>query len=58
LSSKQPKIGDYIIHSEPYYHRVNEGKVIEILAMQFVYKTPKGETRYCLFKEDWKHKKK
>jgi len=53
-----PEVGDYIEHREPYFNRINEGKIIEMLSMQFVYKTPKGETRYCLFREDWNHKQK
>ena len=32
-----------------------KGKVIEILGMQFVYETGDGNTRFCLYKEDWKH---
>lgn len=56
MSKKAPELGDYIIHKEPAFSRENEGKVIQILAMQFVYETPKGETRYCLFREDWKIK--
>ena len=31
-----------------------KGKVIEILGMQFVYKTDDGQERFCLFREDWK----
>jgi len=51
---KQPKLGDRILHKEPAFRRENEGVVIEILGMQFVYKTDSGEERFCLFKEDWK----
>lgn len=50
---KQPKIGDRIKHREPAFARENEGKVIELLSSQFVYKTDKGEERFCLFKELW-----
>lgn len=53
---KQPQIGDIIEHT----CRLNgtfEGKVIEILGMQFVYKTNEGHERFCLFREDWKIKK-
>ena len=52
--SKAPLIGDIIVHHEPSFNRTNTGKVIQILAMQFVYETAKGQTRFCLFKEDWK----
>ena len=51
---KQPKLGDRILHKEPAFRRENEGVVIEMLGMQFVYKTDNGEERFCLFKEDWK----
>jgi len=56
MSSKQPKIGDHIVHKEPYFHRVNEGKVIQLLSMQFVYKTEKGEQRFCMYRENWEYK--
>jgi hypothetical protein len=52
--SKQPKLGDRILHKEPAFGRENEGVVIEMLGMQFVYKTDSGEERFCLFREDWK----
>jgi len=50
---KQPEIGDRIEHT----CRLNgtfEGVVIEILGMQFVYRTDEGHDRFCLFKEIWK----
>ena len=50
---KAPAIGDYIVHKEPYFNRVNEGKVIQLLGMQFVYRTNTGNERFCLYKEDW-----
>ena len=53
---KQPKLGDYIVHREPAFNRVSEGEVIEMLGMQFVYRTPEGHERFCLFKEDWSYK--
>ena len=52
--SKQPKLGDRILHKEPAFGRQNEGVVVEILGMQFVYKTDSGEERFCLFREDWR----
>ena len=55
--SKAPKIGDVIVHNEPAFNRTNSGKVIQLLSMQFVYETEKGQTRFCLFKEDWRHVK-
>ena len=51
---KKPELGDRILHREPAFNRENEGVVIEMLGMQFVYKTDKGEERFCLFREDWK----
>ena len=52
--NKHPKLGDRILHKEPAFRRENEGVVIELLGMQFVYKTDSGEERFCLFREDWK----
>lgn len=52
-SHKKPELGDKIEHT----CRLNgkfEGKVIQLLAAQFVYKTSSGHSRFCLFKEDWK----
>tara|TARA_B100000575_G_C23049086_1_gene603874 strand:+ start:918 stop:1097 length:180 start_codon:yes stop_codon:yes gene_type:complete len=49
---KPPQLGDYIEHTCSLNGR-HEGKVIQLLAMQFVYETPKGESRFCLFREDW-----
>ena len=54
----KPAVGDYIVHREPSFSRSNEGKIILMLAMQFVYKTPDGQERFCLFSEDWNHKEK
>jgi hypothetical protein len=53
---KAPDVGDYIIHKEPYFNRENEGTVEQLLAMQFVYVTPNGNRRHCMFSEDWKLK--
>lgn len=50
---KKPELGDRIEHREPGFNRVNEGVVIEMLAMQFVYKTDDGQERFCLFTELW-----
>ena len=52
--NKKHELGDRILHREPAFNRENEGVVIEMLGMQFVYKTDKGEERFCLFREDWK----
>ena len=51
---KQPQLGAYIEHT----CRLNgkfEGTVVQLLGMQFVYETGDGNTRFCLYKEDWKH---
>jgi len=50
---RRPELGDYIEHREPYFDRVDRGKVKLILSAQFVYETETGNTRFCLFKEDW-----
>ena len=57
MANKAPKLNEVIVHHEPVFNRTNQGKVVQILASQFVYKTDKGETRFCLFKEDWKYVK-
>jgi hypothetical protein len=51
---KSPKKGTIIIHNEPDFNRTNTGKVTQVLSMQFTYETETGQTRFCLFKEDWK----
>lgn len=55
---KKPELGDWIVHTEPAFKRENEGEVIQLLAAQFVYQPP-GNTvsRFCLYKELWKHGK-
>ena len=53
----KPQIGDYIEH----HCAVNgkfQGMIVEILAMQFVYETSTGITRFCLFSENWNYKQK
>ena len=52
--NSKPDLGDRIIHKEPAFNRENEGEVIQLLAMQFVYRTDNGHDRFCLFKDDWK----
>jgi hypothetical protein len=32
-----------------------EGKVVQLLAMQFVYETKEGNRRFCLFRETWRY---
>lgn len=54
---KSPQLGDYIEHKEPAFDRINEGKVIQLLSMQFLYETPSGNIRHCMFTEQWSHKK-
>ncbi len=53
---KKPEVGDYIEHRVPTFDRVNEGKVVQLLSMQFVYETPQGNLRHCMFREDWSFK--
>ena len=57
-NKNKPEVSDYIIHREPSFNRTNEGKIILMLAMQFVYKTSDGQERFCLFSENWNHKQK
>jgi len=35
-------------------NRKFEGKVVQLLAMQFVYETKDGNRRFCLFRETWR----
>lgn len=54
---KFPKIGDSIIHDEPEFNRVNEGKVTSVLSRQFTYKVSNEKhERICMFRESWKYK--
>jgi hypothetical protein len=52
---KNPEIGDTIRHHVPYFDKTYEGTIIQMLSMQFVYETEEGDTRFCMFKEDWTH---
>ena len=50
---KAPNVGDRIEHT----CRLNgkfEGKVVQLLAMQFVYETADGNKRFCLYREEWR----
>ena len=47
--SKRPKLNDEIIHTEYTYNRVNQGKVIQLLDMQFLYQMKDGAIRHCMF---------
>lgn len=52
-SKRAPNLGDLIEHT----CRLNgkfEGKVIELLSMQFVYETKEGYHKHCLFRESWR----
>lgn len=51
--TKQPQLGDRIEHTCSLNGKF-EGKVVQLLGMQFVYETDKGDTRFCLFREVWK----
>jgi hypothetical protein len=53
-SKKNPSIGDKIEHT----CRLNgkfEGKVVQLLSMQFIYETKEGFRRHCMFREEWKY---
>ena len=58
MVKKPPKLGDYIVHREPYFDRENKGTVVQLLASQFIYETEDKQRRFCLFKEDWKYESK
>ena len=51
-SNKNPQVGDLIYHICKLNGRF-EGKVVQMLAMQFVYETLDKNRRFCLFREDW-----
>jgi hypothetical protein len=50
---KRPELGDRIEHTCSLNGKF-EGTVIQMLGMQFIYKTDDGQERFCLFKETWK----
>ncbi len=54
---KKPKIGDWILHNEPFHDRISEGEVAQLLSAQFVYKTKDGHWRMCLYNENWRKAK-
>ena len=54
-SKSPPKVGDKIVHNEPYFDRSNEGVVVQLLSAQFVYETEDGNRRHCMFREDWSY---
>lgn len=53
-SKKPPLLGDMIEHTCTLNGRF-EGKVIQLLSLQFIYETKEGYVRHCMFWEDWKH---
>ena len=48
-----PKLGDKIEHTCTLNGKF-EGKVVQLLAMQFIYETKEGHIRHCMFREEWK----
>ena len=48
-----PKLGDKIEHTCTLNGKF-ESKVVQLLAMQFIYETKEGHIRHCMFREDWK----
>ena len=50
---QRPELGDRIEHTCSLNGKF-EGIVIQMLGMQFIYKTDDGQERFCLFKETWK----
>lgn len=55
MSSKQPKLGDKIIHTDPLSLDKREGIVTQLLSAQFAYEATNGTIRLCMFNEDWKY---
>ncbi len=53
MATKKPEIGDKIEHTCNLNGRF-EGKVVQLLGMQFVYETAEGHSRFCLFRENWR----
>ena len=55
MATKTPNLGDNIEHTCTLNGKF-EGKVVQLLSMQFVYETAKGDRRFCMFREQWKFK--
>lgn len=53
MATKTPNLGDRIEHTCSLNGKF-EGKVVQLLAMQFVYETKEGHRRFCLFRETWR----
>lgn len=53
MATKTPNLGDSIEHTCSLNGKF-EGKVVQLLAMQFVYETKEGHRRFCLFRETWR----
>ena len=53
MPTKKPEIGNLIEHTCNLNGKF-EGKVVQMLGMQFVYETEDGQTRFCLFRETWR----
>ena len=53
-SKKPPLLGDIIEHTCTLNGRF-EGKVIQLLSLQFIYETKEVYVRNFMFYEDWNH---
>ena len=51
--TKTPEIGDMIEHTCTL-NGTFQGKVIQLLSMQFIYETKEGYHRHCMFRESWR----
>mgnify|MGYP003986913405 CR=1 FL=1 len=49
--SKQPKVGDLIEHICTLNGKF-EGKVVQMLSMQFIYETKEGNRRFCMLENN------
>lgn len=53
MATKRPELGDMIEHTCNLNGKF-EGKVVQLLGMQFIYETETGNTRFCLYREAWR----
>ena len=53
MATKTPNLGNNIEHTCTLNGKF-EGKVVQLLSMQFVYETKDGNRRFCMFKESWR----
>lgn len=52
--SKKPPLLDDMIEHTCTLNGTFQGKVIQLLSMQFIYETKEGYHRHCMFRESWR----